>query len=206
MLLGSVRFKFQSDCCIKPRTCMFKSWLRSSCCTLIHQEKLEQATLKQAHAAAPPLLSRTFTLCGEVEYSAPEMLLGIGHDKAVDLWALGCLIHELLTGRTPFADSSGDGQQTSSGTFDASKIASASTASTLAGRTTSTDTTSGAAKKYPRASVTFAGDDLPPRTPKLVTDNAPSSLNVNSARSPENSVATRILSTLTVCAAERISW
>jgi cGMP-dependent protein kinase len=27
-----------------------------------------------------------------------------GHDKSVDYWALGCLIYELLIGRTPFTD------------------------------------------------------------------------------------------------------
>jgi serine/threonine protein kinase len=27
-----------------------------------------------------------------------------GHDKSVDYWALGCLIYELLIGRTPFQD------------------------------------------------------------------------------------------------------
>jgi len=162
-------------------------------------------------------LSRTFTLCGEVEYSAPEMLLGIGHDKSVDLWALGCLIHELLTGRTPFADHSGDNQHTnSSSTFDASseklRDTAAPAAGSTAGRTTSTDTTSGAARKSPRTSVTFAGDNLPPLPPEIVTntDSLPQQppppqlpspwprLTVNSARSPENSVATRVLSTLTV--------
>lgn len=32
------------------------------------------------------------TLCGTVEYLCPELILAKGHDKAVDLWALGVLI------------------------------------------------------------------------------------------------------------------
>ena len=41
-------------------------------------------------------------MCGDATYAAPEMLLGVGHSFGVDHWALGCVIFELLTGRTPF--------------------------------------------------------------------------------------------------------
>nr|CCA14945.1 conserved unknown protein putative [Albugo laibachii Nc14] len=45
---------------------------------------------------------RSFTLCGTPEYLAPELVLNKGHGKAVDHWALGCLLYELIIGRTPF--------------------------------------------------------------------------------------------------------
>jgi len=42
------------------------------------------------------------TLVGTAEYLAPEMLRGEGYGHRANLWALGVLIYELLTGQPPF--------------------------------------------------------------------------------------------------------
>lgn len=47
--------------------------------------------------------ARTYTLVGFAHYLSPEQVLGSGHDTSSDLWALGCLVHELATGSVPFA-------------------------------------------------------------------------------------------------------
>jgi aurora kinase len=50
--------------------------------------------------------SRRLTLCGTLDYLPPEMVEGREHDENVDVWALGILLHEFLTGKPPFeADS-----------------------------------------------------------------------------------------------------
>ncbi|XP_055310282.1 aurora kinase C [Sitodiplosis mosellana] len=54
-----------------------------------------------------PNSART-TLCGTVDYLPPEMISGQPHTKQVDLWSLGVLCYELLTGEPPFQTGSYD--------------------------------------------------------------------------------------------------
>ena len=42
------------------------------------------------------------TLCGTAEYMAPEMVREVGHEYAVDWWAAGILLYEMVIGVTPF--------------------------------------------------------------------------------------------------------
>eukprot|EP01017_Pseudomicrothorax_dubius_P032419 TRINITY_DN4249_c0_g1_i7.p1 TRINITY_DN4249_c0_g1~~TRINITY_DN4249_c0_g1_i7.p1 ORF type:complete len:343 (+),score=69.37 TRINITY_DN4249_c0_g1_i7:112-1140(+) len=43
------------------------------------------------------------SVCGTPEYVAPEMLVYRKYDKKIDVWALGVLLFEMLTGVSPFA-------------------------------------------------------------------------------------------------------
>jgi serine/threonine protein kinase len=56
---------------------------------------------------AKVITSKSYTLCGTPEYLAPELVLGRGHNKAVDYWALGIMIYEMQSGYSPFSDQNG---------------------------------------------------------------------------------------------------
>lgn len=42
------------------------------------------------------------TICGNIDYLAPEILVKQGYGKEVDFWSLGCIVYEMLFGFSPF--------------------------------------------------------------------------------------------------------
>jgi cGMP-dependent protein kinase len=51
---------------------------------------------------------RTFTIIGTPQYMAPEVILGKGYGLAVDLWSIGAMLFEFLTGSVPFGEGEDD--------------------------------------------------------------------------------------------------
>ena len=45
---------------------------------------------------------RRMTFCGTVDYVAPELIYQEPYDDKIDIWAVGILSYELLTGNAPF--------------------------------------------------------------------------------------------------------
>eukprot|EP01130_Rhizamoeba_saxonica_P016755 TRINITY_DN7809_c0_g1_i1.p1 TRINITY_DN7809_c0_g1~~TRINITY_DN7809_c0_g1_i1.p1 ORF type:complete len:312 (+),score=56.93 TRINITY_DN7809_c0_g1_i1:68-1003(+) len=55
---------------------------------------------------------RRRTICGTTDYLPPEMVVRSTHDTTVDIWSLGVLMFELLTGNPPFTRSMDDSTRT----------------------------------------------------------------------------------------------
>ena len=46
------------------------------------------------------------SVCGTVNYTAPEVLSGLGYSKMIDWWSLGAIIYEMISGYPPFLQNS----------------------------------------------------------------------------------------------------
>lgn len=51
--------------------------------------------------------ARRQTLCGTLDYLAPEMVEAKDHSDKIDIWSLGVLMYEFLCGSPPFEDMAG---------------------------------------------------------------------------------------------------
>ena len=68
--------------------------------------KIQKAEEEEVMVGDSPLKSKKGTFCGTVQYVSPEILKDEECNEGADLWALGCIIYQLLTAAHPFkADS-----------------------------------------------------------------------------------------------------
>ena len=47
-------------------------------------------------------IQKAYTICGTIQYLAPEILDGQGYNESVDWWSLGVIMFEMLTTKLPF--------------------------------------------------------------------------------------------------------
>ncbi len=85
---------------LKPENCLIEKNGYLKLCDFGMAKRLP-STVQLPNGGAE-VVSLAFTMCGTPEFMAPEFVLSTGYDKGVDIWALGCILVEMYTGRSPF--------------------------------------------------------------------------------------------------------
>jgi Tol biopolymer transport system component len=68
--------------------------------------RLDPPVSDAASVVTRPALTSIGAVMGTVPYMPPEQLSGVGADARSDIWAFGCVLYEMLSGRRPFAGES----------------------------------------------------------------------------------------------------
>ncbi|KAL3809876.1 hypothetical protein ACHAXA_001301 [Cyclostephanos tholiformis] len=85
---------------IKPENCLIGRDGYLKLCDLGLAKRLPCTV--QLPSGGTEVVTLAFTMCGTPEFIAPEFVLSTGYDKGVDWWALGCIVAEMYSGRSPF--------------------------------------------------------------------------------------------------------
>ena len=75
---------------IKPENVLFNSEMKAKLTDFGWSNYLNKSNMKR------------MTMCGTPIYLAPELVNNFGHDHRVDIWCIGVLMFELLTGQPPW--------------------------------------------------------------------------------------------------------
>ncbi|XP_030480905.1 protein kinase PINOID [Cannabis sativa] len=75
---------------------------------LFRSRRVQTLTAANRLFVAEPVTARSCSFVGTHEYVSPEVASGRSHGNAVDWWAYGVFIYEMIYGRTPFAAQSNE--------------------------------------------------------------------------------------------------
>ena len=85
---------------VKPENCLIDKDGYLKLCDFGMAKRLPSTI--QLPSGGTEVVTLAFTMCGTPEFMAPEFVLSTGYSKGIDWWALGCILVEMYSGRSPF--------------------------------------------------------------------------------------------------------